>query len=68
LEYRELPLGRLNLSAPAPRMPDGKPDLSGMWQMNLGFYVVNVTQDLDAKDIQRRGDPGNISITSRKIR
>ena len=43
--------GKVDLSAPAPRMPDGKPDLSGMWQMNLGFYVVNVTQDLDAKDI-----------------
>ena len=24
--------GKANLSAPAPRMPDGKPDLSGLWQ------------------------------------
>jgi hypothetical protein len=23
--------GKANLSAPAPRMPDGTPDLSGMW-------------------------------------
>src|SRR4249919_1904065 len=24
--------GKANLTAPAPRMPDGKPDLSGLWQ------------------------------------
>ncbi len=24
--------GKANLSAPAPRLPDGKPDLSGLWQ------------------------------------
>jgi hypothetical protein len=24
--------GKAKLSAPAPRMPDGKPDLSGVWE------------------------------------
>ena len=24
--------GQANLAAPAPRLPDGKPDLSGLWQ------------------------------------
>src|SRR5262245_13243150 len=24
-------------SAPAPRLPDGKPDLSGVWNASLGF-------------------------------
>lgn len=31
------PGGEINLTAPTPRMPDGKPDLSGVWQtVNLG--------------------------------
>ena len=31
--------GRVDLTAPAPRMPDGKPDLSGVWNYAgvLGF-------------------------------
>jgi len=39
-------------SAPAPRTADGHPDLSGMWQMNPGAYVVNMAQDLAASEIQ----------------
>src|SRR5215469_7353746 len=30
--------GKPNLDAPAPRMPDGKPDLSGIW--NNAFFGV----------------------------
>src|ERR1700704_5621903 len=26
------PNGKVNLSAPAPRLPDGRPDLSGIWE------------------------------------
>src|SRR6188508_1916007 len=37
--------GRLNLSAPAPRLPDGKPDLSGIWNPPLG-YLRNLAKDL----------------------
>jgi hypothetical protein len=44
--------GKADLSAPAPRLPDGTPDLSGLWQMNPGSYVVNIAQDLSLDDIQ----------------
>ena len=27
---------QVNMSAPAPRLPDGKPDLSGVWNPPLG--------------------------------
>ena len=40
--------GKLNLSAPAPRLPDGKPDLSGVWNLPP---PPGYLQDL-AKDIK----------------
>jgi hypothetical protein len=29
--------GKPNLSAPAPRLPDGTPDLSGIWSPPMGY-------------------------------
>jgi hypothetical protein len=40
-----LPDGNVNLSAPAPKRPDGKPDLSGLWQPTPG-YIGNIAKDL----------------------
>jgi len=37
--------GKPNLTAPAPRLPDGKPDLSGIWNAPLG-YLRNLALDL----------------------
>ena len=37
--------GRPNLSAPAPRLPDGKPDLSGIWNPPAG-YIRDLARDL----------------------
>lgn len=47
-----LPGGKPNLSAPAPRAADGKPDLSGLWGMNPGIYANNIAFDLKPEDIQ----------------
>src|SRR5690349_15614501 len=37
--------GKPNLSAPAPRMPDGKLDLSGIWVAATGKYLANLAAD-----------------------
>lgn len=43
--------GKLNLSAPAPRLPDGKPDLSGVWAAPGGRYVQNLAADLKPGEV-----------------
>ena len=37
--------GKVNLTAPTPRTPDGKPDLSGTWESE-GGYFGNLARDL----------------------
>ena len=40
-----LPGGKPNLKAPAPKAANGKPDLSGMWQMDSLGYGFNILGD-----------------------
>jgi hypothetical protein len=42
--------GKPNLSAPAPRLPNGKPDLSGIWEPD-NKYVRDLAADLKPGDV-----------------
>src|SRR5271168_4241080 len=43
--------GKLDMTAPAPKTKDGKPDLSGIWQPNGIKYLINIAADLKATDV-----------------
>src|SRR5229473_4286685 len=45
------PAGKPNLSAPAPRLADGHPDLSGIWTSANANYTLNVARDLKPDDV-----------------
>jgi hypothetical protein len=45
--------GQIDLSAPAPKTADGKPDIRGVWQLPLPpLYLQNLTKDLKAGELQ----------------
>jgi len=45
-----LPDGKANLTAPAPKTEDGKPDLSGIWVTKAG-YTGNIAKDLKGGEL-----------------
>ena len=45
--------GKADPNAPAPRLPDGTPDLSGYWNLPLEqAYVMDITSDLRPEDVK----------------
>jgi hypothetical protein len=44
--------GKPNLAAPAPRTPEGRPDLSGLWTKISPKYHRNIAADLKPEEIQ----------------
>ena len=43
--------GRPNLLGPAPKLPDGHPDLSGIWVAADAGYTINVAKDLKPGEV-----------------
>ena len=43
--------GQANLNAPAPRLPGGRPDLSGVWEPNANKFLRNIAADLKPEDV-----------------
>src|ERR1700689_2188471 len=43
--------GKADLAAPAPKKPNGQPDLSGIWQVPGLKYLINIAADLRAADV-----------------
>src|SRR5271168_1105346 len=43
--------GKLDMTAPAPKTKDGKPDLTGIWEPNGIKYLINIAADLKPADI-----------------
>ena len=45
--------GKPNMTAPAPRTPAGKPDLSGLWHPEATPYRFDLIQDMKDEEIFR---------------
>ncbi len=50
-QWRNLPSAKAKLSAPAPKGPDGHPDLSGIWEPSANKYVRDIAADLKPGDV-----------------
>ena len=55
-----LPNGEPNMSAPAPKMADGKPNLEGIWEPNGIKYLINIAADLKPTDVPFRPEAATL--------
>ncbi len=56
--------GKPNLSAPAPKMPDGRPDLSGIWEHKSSRTTAYYLDGIDIPWQPWAGRSGPISTNS----
>ena len=53
--------GKVNLDAPAPKLANGTPDLSGVWRQPNGVkYTVNIAADMKPEDVPFRPEAAAI--------
>jgi hypothetical protein len=50
-QWIKVPPVKVDLSAPAPRLPNGKPDLSGAWSPDDNRYLRDIARDLKPEDV-----------------
>jgi hypothetical protein len=43
--------GEIDLKAPTPRLPDGKPDLTGIWAPDDNSYLRDIARDMKPEDV-----------------
>jgi hypothetical protein len=61
--------GKVNLTAPAPRMPDGKPDLTGVWHIQTNRQQTELTPSVvPGEQVRLAGQPGGPGYSGNILR